>query len=111
MRNDPSDSELCLLVAVANFDLVSNLHFAPAAPEFYTMVADIQSMCQMTSLTPGDPEAHRHDRFCSFRPSFHNLNVGHVPFSIRVTLAFISIAIISVAIALVSSSSSGSSRK
>jgi hypothetical protein len=41
VRNDPGDSELCLLVAVANFDLVADLHLAPATPEFYTMVADI----------------------------------------------------------------------
>jgi hypothetical protein len=41
VSNDPSDSELCQLVAVANFDLVADLHLAPATPEFYTMVADI----------------------------------------------------------------------
>jgi len=41
VRNDPSDPELCLLVAVANFDLVADLHLAPATPEFYTVVADI----------------------------------------------------------------------
>ena len=42
VRKNPSDSELCLLVAVANFDLVADPHLAPAAPEFYPMVADIQ---------------------------------------------------------------------
>lgn len=65
MRNDSSHSELRLLVAVTNFDLVSNLHLAPAAPEFYTMVADIQSVRQMASVTSGDPEAYWYDRFRS----------------------------------------------
>jgi hypothetical protein len=41
VRNDASDSKFCLLVAVANLDLVADLHLAPATPEFYTMVADI----------------------------------------------------------------------
>jgi hypothetical protein len=54
----------------------------------------------MTGLTPGNPEADRHDRFRSLRPSFHNLNVGHILSSLRVALAFIGIAIISVAVAI-----------
>jgi hypothetical protein len=65
------DSELCPLLAAANFSLVANLHLATAAPQFYAMVADIQSMGQMTCLTPCDSEAHRRDRFRSFRPLFY----------------------------------------
>jgi hypothetical protein len=68
--SDPSDPELCLLMAVLNFDLVSNLHLASATTQLHTMVADIESMREMAIFTPGDPESHWHDRFGSLRPPF-----------------------------------------
>jgi len=50
-----------MLVAVQNFDLVSNLKLASATTELHTMVADIESMGKMAIFTPGDPDAHWHD--------------------------------------------------
>jgi hypothetical protein len=70
VSSDPSDPELCLFMAVLNFDLVSNLHLASATTQLHTMVADIESMREMAIFTPGDPESHWHDRFGSLRPPF-----------------------------------------
>ena len=55
---DPSDSELCLLTALLNYNLVSNLHLASITTQLHTMVADIESMREMAIFTPGDPESH-----------------------------------------------------
>jgi hypothetical protein len=64
------------------------------------MVADIQSMRQMTSVAFGDPETHWHQRFRSLPASFHRVNMGHVMCSLRVAVAFIIIAVISAVVAL-----------
>jgi hypothetical protein len=86
VSSDPSDPELCLFMAVLNFDLVSNLHLASATTQLHTMVADIESMREMAILTPGDPESHWHDRFGSLRPAFPYARSSHVPRSLRVAV-------------------------
>jgi hypothetical protein len=68
--SDPSDPELCLLIAVLNFDLVSNLHLASETAQPYPMVADVESMREMALFIPGSPDSYWHDGFGSFRPSF-----------------------------------------
>ena len=78
-RNDPSDSELCLLTAVLNYNHISNLHLASIATQLHTMVADIESMREMAILTPGDPESYWYDRFGSLRPPFAYAKSRHVP--------------------------------
>jgi hypothetical protein len=82
--NDPSDSELCLFMAVLNYNLVSNLHLASITTQLHTMVADIESMREMDIFTPGDPESYWHDRFGSLRPPFACAKSRHVPRSLRV---------------------------
>src|ERR1035437_5012589 len=52
---DPCNSELCFFMAVLNYDLVSNLHLASITTQLHTMVADIESMREMSILTPGLP--------------------------------------------------------
>src|ERR1035441_9155902 len=82
--SDPCDSELCLLTAVLNYNLISDLHLASIATQLHTMVADIESMREMAILTPGDPESYWHDRFGSLRPPFACAKSRHVPRSLRV---------------------------
>ena len=84
VSSDPSDSELRLLLAVLNCDLVSDLHLAPATTQLHTMVADIESMREMAIFTSGDPESHWHDRFGSLRPPFPFPKSRHIPRSLRV---------------------------
>jgi hypothetical protein len=48
-----------------NFDLVPNLKLALATTELHTMIADIESMGEMTIFSPGNPESHWHDRYGS----------------------------------------------
>src|ERR1700686_2590456 len=81
--NDPSDLELRMLMLILNFDLVSNFHLALATTQLHPMVTDIESMRKMAILTSGDPEAHWHDRFGSFRLPFSYAKARHVPRSIR----------------------------
>ena len=89
MSSDPSDLELCSLIVVLNFDLVSNLHLASATTQLHTMVADIESMHEMASCTPGDPESHWHDRFGSLRLSFPYARSRHVPRSLPAAFVII----------------------
>jgi hypothetical protein len=84
--NDPSDLELRMLMLVLNFDLVSNLHLALATSQLHPMVTDIESMRKMAILTSGDPEAHWHDRFGSFRLPFSYAKSRHVPRSLRIAV-------------------------
>jgi hypothetical protein len=65
VRNDPCNSELCLLMVVLNLDSVSNFHLASATADLHAMVADIKSVGEVAIFIPGDPEAHWHDRFRS----------------------------------------------
>ena len=65
--SDPNDPELSLSVAVMNNKFVPNLDLASITTQSHTMVSDIEGMREMAIFTTGDPEAHRHDRFGSFR--------------------------------------------
>ncbi len=55
---DPSDSELCLRMAVLNYNLISNFHLASITTQLHTMAADIESMREMALFTAGEPESH-----------------------------------------------------
>ena len=66
-------------MAVLNYDLLSNLHLASATTQLHTIVGDIESMREMAIFTPGDPESHWYDRFCSLRPPFACAKSRHVP--------------------------------
>lgn len=60
--SDPSNSELCVLLAVLNFDQVADLHLGSATAELHTAVADVESMREMAVIAPRDPQSHWHDR-------------------------------------------------
>jgi hypothetical protein len=62
---DPSNSKQCLIVAIVNLDAISDFHFASAAAEPHSPMADIESVNEMTVLAPNDPDADWHDRFGS----------------------------------------------
>jgi hypothetical protein len=55
--NDPSDSKLCLLVAVLDFDLVSNPNLALATSQLHPIVGDIESMRKMDIFLSCDPDS------------------------------------------------------
>jgi len=56
--SDPNDSELCLLVTVVDFDLISDIHLASETSQSHPIVADIESMREMAVFIPCDPESH-----------------------------------------------------
>jgi hypothetical protein len=64
---DPNNLELSLSMAVLNNKFVPNLDLASITTQPHTVVGDIEGMREMAVFTAGDPEAHRHDRFGSFR--------------------------------------------
>jgi hypothetical protein len=71
--SNPSDSELCLIPVVLNFDLVSNFHIASVTAQSDTLLADIESMRKVDILAACHPESDRHDRLRSLRISFRGI--------------------------------------
>jgi hypothetical protein len=90
------------ILAVVNFDLVSNLQLASETTQPHTVVADIQRVREMTLFTPSDPESHWHDRFGSLRSPFPCAKSRHIPRSLRVSvIIFVVIIVIFFAVAFV----------
>ena len=94
VRGDPSNPKQCVIVAIVNLDSVSDFHLASATAELHSVIADIESVNEMTILTPNDTDAYWYDRFGSLRPPFACANLRHVPRSLHRTAKWYAVSLI-----------------
>ena len=85
MRLDPNNPKQRVIVAIVNLDAVSDFHLASATAELYSIMADIESVNEMTILAPSNPDAYWHDGFGPLRPLFACGNLRHVLCSLHPT--------------------------